>query len=405
MKKRITFLLAISMVLLTIKPVVDASAADSVKVNLFNENMIESINTIYPSLNEVDYYNTSDVSSYNREEKKCTSKTLLIGRFDTSDAAGPKFAWSNTTIKANFVGTGISVNLKSSGDNWFNVIVDGVVQTPINVTSTTLCPIALVSGLEKGKHTIELVKRTEASVGEVQFLGFKVSDGELLNPPKPSSKRILFIGDSITCGYGNEGTNPNESFTTKNENASLSYGALTAKLLGADPMTICWSGKGVLRNYGGNTTDVMPELYNQVLPSNKNLIWNPKKWVPQVVIVNLCTNDYSVGIPDKTAFTAAYSKFIDNIRREYPKADIYCAIGPMLSGENLNSARDYINGIITLKESSRDKKVHFIEFQQQDSSNGLGEDWHPSVKTHELMANQLAEKIKTDLGWKDYSRN
>jgi len=405
MKKKITFLLAISMALLTITPAIGASAADNVKGNLFNENMIESINTIYPSLNEVDYYNASNTSSDSLEEKKCISKTLLIGRFDTSDAAGPKFAWSNTTIKANFVGTGISVNLKSSGDNWFNVIVDGVVQKPINVTSTTLCPIVLVSGLEKGKHTIELVKRTEASVGEAQFLGFQVSDGELLNPQKPSSKRILFIGDSITCGYGNEGTNPNESFTTKNENASFSYGALTAKLLGADPMTICWSGKGVLRNYGGSTTDVMPELYNQVLPSNKNLIWNPKKWVPQVVIVNLCTNDYSVGIPDKTTFTAAYSKFIDNIRSEYPKADIYCAIGPMLSGENLYSARDYISGIVTLKESSRDKKVHFIEFPQQDSSNGLGEDWHPSVKTHELMANQLAEKIKTDLGWKDYNRN
>ena len=405
MKKKITFLLAISMALLTITPAIGASAADNVKGNLFNENMIESINTIYPSLNEVDYYNASNTSSDSLEEKKCISKTLLIGRFDTSDAAGPKFAWSNTTIKANFVGTGISVNLKSSGDNWFNVIVDDVVQKPINVTSTTTGPIVLVSGLEKGKHTIELVKRTEASVGEAQFLGFQVSDGELLNPQKPSSKRILFIGDSITCGYGNEGTNPNESFTTKNENASFSYGALTAKLLGADPMTICWSGKGVLRNYGGSTTDVMPELYNQVLPSNKNLIWNPKKWVPQVVIVNLCTNDYSVGIPDKTAFTAAYSKFIDNIRSEYPKADIYCAIGPMLSGENLYSARDYISGIVTLKESSRDKKVHFIEFPQQDSSNGLGEDWHPSVKTHELMANQLAEKIKTDLGWKDYNRN
>ncbi|ADL49958.1 SGNH/GDSL hydrolase family protein [Clostridium cellulovorans] len=405
MKKRGTFLLAISIAMLTITPTVDASAAGSVKVNLFDENRIESINNSYPSLNEFNCYNVSDIRSDNLTEKKSTSKTLLIGRFDTSDAAGPKFAWSNTTIKANFVGTGISVNLKSTGDNWFNVIVDGVVQTPINVTSTTSSPIALVSGLEKGKHTIELVKRTEAFVGDVQFLGFSVSDGKLLNPPKPSSKRILFIGDSITCGYGNEGTDPNKSFTTKNENASLAYGALTAKLLGADPMTICWSGKGVLRNYGGDPKDVMPEIYNQVLPYNKNLTWNPKNWVPQVIVINLSTNDYSVGIPDKTTFTAVYSKFIDNIRSEYPKADIYCAIGPMLNGENLDSQRDYISGIVKSKEASIHNKVHFIEFPQQDFANGLGEDWHPSVKTHELMAKQLAEKIKTDLGWKVYSGN
>jgi lysophospholipase L1-like esterase len=71
----------------------------------------------------------------------------------------------------------------------------------------------------------------------------------------------------------------------------------------------------------------------------------------------------------------------------------------MLGGRSLNSARDYISGIVTLKESYGDNKVHFIEFPQQNPANGLGEGMHPSVKTHELMASQLAEKIQTDLGW------
>ncbi|MFW2488686.1 hypothetical protein ACN077_08925 [Clostridium chromiireducens] len=47
---------------------------------------------------------------------------------------------------------------------------------------------------------------------------------------------------------------------------------------------------------------------------------------------------------------------------------------------------------VNLKEFSRDNKIHFIEFPRQNSSNGLGEDWHPSVKTQEVMANQLAGK-------------
>jgi len=324
---------------------------------------------------------------------------LLIGRFDTSDSAGPKFAWSASTIKANFQGTGISANLKSTGDNWFNVIIDGVVRTPVNVPEGTSGSITLATGLANSKHTIELVRRTEASVGEVQFLGFNMTGGSLLAPPAASSRRIEFIGDSITCGYGNEGTSQYQSFTTKNENAYLAYGALTSRLLNADPTTVCWSGKGVIRNYGGDTNDMMPAVYSRILPYNTTLLWDSSKWIPQVVVINLGTNDFSVGIPNKTTFTTAYSSFVGRIRSQYPNAHIYCAIGPMLNGDNLISAKDFINTVVTQKKSSGDQKIHFLEFPMQDGTTGFGEDWHPSVKTHELMANQLAAAIRQDLGW------
>lgn len=327
------------------------------------------------------------------------SKALYIGRFDTSDSAGPKFAWGTATIKANFQGTGISAKLVSAGDNWFNVIIDGEIKTPINVAPNTTQPITLVSGLENGNHTIELVKRTEANVGEVQFKGFTVTDGSLMDPPEASSKRILFIGDSITCGYGNEGTDPNQHFTTKNENASLAYGALTAKLLGADPVTVSWSGKGILRNYGGDTIDVMPDLYSQILPHNSSLIWDDSQWIPQVVVINLCTNDFASGIPERTDFVNAYASFIDVMRSKFPEADIYCAVGPMMSGDNLTAAKDYINSTVTSKNDLGDQKVHFIEFPVQVWANGFGEDWHPSIITHKQMADQLSAQIKEDLGW------
>ncbi len=324
---------------------------------------------------------------------------LLVGRFDTSDPAGPKFAWSTSAIKANFQGTGISVTLKSAGDNWFNVILDGRVLAPVNVPAGSSNPVVLASGLTNGSHTIELVRRTEAWLGEVQFLGFNVSGGSLLTPPAPSSRRIEFIGDSITCGYGNEGTSQYQSFTSKNENAYLAYGAMTARLLNADPITVCWSGKGVVRNYGGDTNELMPALYQRILPYSAIPSWDASKWTPQVVVINLGTNDFSVGIPDKTAFTAAYSAFAGKLRSQYPQAHIYCAVGPMLSWDNLTSARDFINTVVSQKSSSGDEKIHYIEFPVQEASNGYGEDWHPSIKTHELMANQLAAAIKKDLGW------
>jgi len=43
--------------------------------------------------------------------------------------------------------------------------------------------------------------------------------------------------------------------------------------------------------------------------------------------------------------------------------------------------------------------VYFVEFPQQDGSTGYGEDWHPSIATHQLMAERLTAEIKNKLGW------
>jgi lysophospholipase L1-like esterase len=328
-----------------------------------------------------------------------SSNVLYVGRFNTTDPTGPRYAWSGSTIKANFSGTGISANLISSGDNWFNVIIDGVVQTPLHTPAGTNGVVSLASGLASGNHSVSLFKRTEAQTGDIQFKGFTVTGGQLLAPPTPAARRIEFIGDSITVGYGNEGIDQYHSFTTQNENAYLAYGPVTARALNADPFVIAWSGKGVMRNYGGNTTDVFPSVYSRITPWDTTVSWNASQWIPQVVVINLGTNDYSTGAPDKTAFTTAYINFVNTIRTQYPSAHIYIALGPMIVTNDLPSARDYLTTVVSHFTSAGDSKVHFIEFPQQDGSLGYGEDWHPSVAEHAAIANQLIAQIKADLGW------
>lgn len=325
---------------------------------------------------------------------------LLIGRFDESDAAGPRASWGASTIKAAFQGTAIGADLTSSGDNWFNVIVDGNVQTPINIRPDTAQPVLLASGLSSGAHTIEIVKRTEGNQGEMQFNGFTFPQGgSLLAPPAAAARRIEFIGDSITCGYGNEGASQYQSFTARNENAYLAYGSVAARLLEADQVTVACSGKGVIRNYGGDTNQPMPDLYPRTLTWNPNLLWDYTRWVPQVVVINLCTNDYSIGIPDRNQFTTAYAGLVKKVRGQYAGAVIYCALGPMLSGDHLASARDYISSVVNQMTAAGDTKIKFIEFPMQTGQYGWGEDWHPSVRTHQVMAEQLATQVRSDLGW------
>ncbi|OPZ90732.1 MAG: Endoglucanase E precursor [Firmicutes bacterium ADurb.Bin419] len=142
----------------------------------------------------------------------------------------------------------------------------------------------------------------------------------------------------------------------------------------------------------------MGERYLYTLPYS-NIKWDFKNYVPQVVVVNLGTNDYSPSTPDNTKFITAYKDIITKVRSNYPDAHIFCAVGPMLWGSGLDTYRNNVKEVINSFASTGDSKVYFIEFPQQDGSNGYGEDWHPSKKTHELMADQLTEAIKSKFGW------
>ena len=322
---------------------------------------------------------------------------LYNGRFDFSDTLGPKCAWSGSSAELNFSGTEASVTIKSTGENWFQAIIDGQPLDPFVVNSTT-STIKLISDLQNGVHNLVLWKRTEAAQGEIQFLNFDFGGGRLLSKPVASERKIEFIGDSITCAYGNEGESRYKSFTAKNENSYLSYAAITARALNASPNMIAWSGIGLTMNYGNSGGPLIMERYRYTLPYS-GVIWEPKDYAPQAVVINIGTNDFSTESPNKTEFTMGYENMIEQIRTNYPDAHIFCCVGPMLGGEGLELCRSYVLGAINTFNSRGDMKVHFVEFPQQEERNGYGEDWHPSLITHELMANKLTREMQSKLGW------
>ncbi|KNY27194.1 lipolytic protein G-D-S-L family [Pseudobacteroides cellulosolvens ATCC 35603 = DSM 2933] len=318
------------------------------------------------------------------------------GRFDFTNPQSPKFAWTGSSIVANFSGTEVSATLKSTGENWFQAIVDGKVMTPFMVNSQST--VKLASGLTNGEHQIVLWKRTEASQGEVQFLGFNFGSGKLLAPPPAPERKIEFIGDSITCAYGNEGTSKDQPFTPKNENSYLSYAAITARSLNASANFIAWSGIGITMNYGGAGGQLIQDRYLMTLPQS-GVQWDFKKYIPHAVVINIGTNDFSTVTPDKTKFINNYKALISKIRTNYPDAHIFCTIGPMMWGSGLESCKSYVTDVVNDFKSKGDLKVYMMEYPQQSETNGYGEDWHPSLKTHQLMADQLTKEIKTKLGW------
>ncbi|RYE83806.1 MAG: endo-1,4-beta-glucanase, partial [Myxococcales bacterium] len=306
-------------------------------------------------------------------------------------------AWPGTALVTRFDGTGIDVKLHDSGTNFFGVSIDGGAFTVLK-TSKAKDTYTLASGLPAGPHDVVLAKRTESFVGAVRFEAFvPAAGGKLIATSAPYARRIEFIGDSITCGYGNEGEGPNCPFTADTENELLAYGALTARALDAEHHAIAYSGKGAYRDNGGSTASPMALLYDRVVADSAKSVWD-FSWTADVVVINLGTNDFAKGDPGQN-YVDGYQALITKVRQHHPDAFVVLALGPLLSGGNLTKARGYLESIVEDRTKDGDTRISLVEMATQKQSNGLGCDYHPSLTTHQLMADTMTAAIKQLTGW------
>ena len=316
------------------------------------------------------------------------------GRFDISDPAGPRCSWPAGSVTLKFRGTALNVVLNDSTNNdAYEVVVD---DHPAGVLTTRngVHVYALLRGASNVPHAVTLVKRTEAFFGNTQFQGFQLPAGSrmLALPPRPA-RRMEVIGDSFSCGYGNEAKDQHEHFSSATENAYLTYGAITARTLGAEYACIAWSGR---RMWPNNTMD---EVYGRTIATDPNSRWDFSRWVPQAVVIALGGNDIDGGIPDGSAWEKGYETFIARVRKNYPQAVIYCAANPLLYGGKDMAVRSYLHQIVQDENAAGDSNVRFLNFAMQQASDGYGADWHPNVKTHQIMASVLTAALQKDLGW------
>lgn len=315
-----------------------------------------------------------------------------VGRVDGCDPKGARYAWSGAGFVGRFDGTGVSVKLDDA--NQHTVLIDG--QLAPKLVATGEDTYSLASGLPPGEHSFEVYRRTEPSFGVTLLQSVEVERGMLLEPPPPPARLIEIVGDSVSCGYGDEGTAPC-TFSADTENNYLAYGSLLARSLDAEVSTIAISGKGVLYNYNGNKILPMPLLYDTTVPDDRKHPWSFRTQ-PDLVIINLGTNDFSASSdPTDELFSSSYEKLLTKIRSVYPNTFILCTVGPLLAGADLAHAQAGIQSAVEARRADGDDRLKVYAMSVQNTMPGC--DAHPGLATHAAMAEALAAEASADLGW------
>ena len=393
-----------------------------------------------------------------------TGNQIVLGGRWQSGGGGMQTNWAGASIQTRAMGQSVVLHVTSpsaaSYKQTLDVFVDGTLQPSdavVLAAGTSSYTYALPDAT--AAHAIVWRLRTEAnySTAPLTFAGIDAgASSQLMPTAAPSGRGIEFIGDSITNGYGVLGSaNTTCAADGSDEDATSSFGALVAVKLSADYRLIASSGRGAFRNRDtvansppDQTPTTVAQIYDAVLhpyisnppvASSGELAtagtYSPDSdyWTPQVVVINLGTNDFSrrtdsadnnTAIPDEGGFVLAYEGIIADVFAKYPNAVVVPCLGPMLSDamsigtmvsgsfvatpgassdtttQPLSHARSYINEAITSAQASSPTQIiaPLVEFSPQDTTTS-GCDAHPSAAEQQAMATQLASAISTAVGW------
>lgn len=303
------------------------------------------------------------------------------GRIDFSSNQPPLIAWQGSTIGIEFTGEALLLGFSDlNGQVFFNITVDG--QTKILKAKNGW--ITADFKLDKGKHVLQLFKRSEASGGTVNFEGIRIDNDAKISKPKaiPYDYRIIFYGDSITVGACNEDGIADQWEDLSTHNSARSYPAFVAKHFNADYRNISISGVGISIGYQPYTID---QTWNRFAANPAAQLASPQDFQPDIVFTNFGENDDSFTSNQKIAFPSdyvpRYLALLKSLRQSYPTSKIVILRGGMYGGKKSPRLIQPWQQVVKQAEA-KDTDIYHYVFDH----------WyhlHPRVADHEKMATEL----------------
>ena len=204
-----------------------------------------------------------------------------------------------------------------------------------------------------------------------------------------------------------EDPNPEHDFKTSTENVTRAFAYKTAAALDADFQMFSISGYGIISGYTDNPDvrhpdQLIPDFYESFglsydeiegIPKSQDISWDFSKYEPDIIVVNLGTNDDSFCQDDQEKqnwFSKEYTAFLKKIRKNNPKAKIICVLG--LMGDRMVPA--VCKGAEDFKKGTGDENIFTLHLPEQDPDAGLGANYHPLESEHQKAADVLIPFIK-----------
>lgn len=326
-----------------------------------------------------------------------SSNTIIGGRHVETEE-GFLSSWPGTYYETRFTGSKIGIKVKGQAD-YFNVEIDKQFHSVIQGNDGSP---QWIENLGKGTHDIRLSKRTESHYSYASFQGFAAAKGEKLLPLNNQRTRMIeIIGDSNFAGYGNESSSREctEDENRKRSNADKTFSVLTARYFNADYQLNGYSGQGMVRNWGGNLPDVNYRIhYQRTLTEDPASVYTPpQNWKPEIVLIGLGSNDFSVAVTEKEkwtnvtlhkAYKKAYLDFYKKLRKQYGSKALFILASQPLAGS------DYFNNLVAEIVKSQEKKGDNIVHWEVAVTELTGCQWHYSLNDHLTAYKQLVGIIE-----------
>lgn len=358
-----------------------------------------------------------------------TAKALLPliqqhGRTVFDEPSGTLFFnWTCSGFTVAFTGKSLRAKIQAYGDQvapppgsppppadypWVGVVEDGD-----NLARRVKCTegagwYELFSAPQEGRHTLRVIKLSENARGKAGLLALETDGAVLPADSRQEPLSIEFIGDSITCGFGNEAPGRDAPFDTSEENGWMSFGAVAGRRLGAAYNMVSVSGIAThAPKHRPPHGKSMAEVYGfSDIYLAERLGREPERWdfhhhKKDIVVINLGTNDVApirfytdlaVADEEERYFEEKYREFIGFVRKcNGPDAWIVCTLGPLDYYLYSNMER----AVAQYQAESGDSRVRCFRLVGVNlMTEGYGAISHPSLKTQARMGEELATRLR-----------
>ncbi len=312
----------------------------------------------------------------------------ILGRYHT-DETSLGIADVNSGFTFKFVGGGainasIALSGSESSTSYIETYIDGVAAGDVAL-SADQTEYTLAEGIAYGEHEVTVVKRNEYNTAAISSVSL-AKGSYLCNTTAEKTRKIEFIGDNVTVGYGNVAI----PYSTLNSDSSQTFAWYLGEKYDADIFCRAHSDWGVSWNASGSTDGAVSTAYENTTIAD-SIAWDFESNQVDLVCINLGTND-ALAIDGETITSDAWIEkavaFLTTVREKYPDAQILWSYGAVSS--------DFAETILAAVEQYNESKTTGSDVAYFTLGNTYteGATGYPTSDQHHSIAEEMMTEIE-----------